>query len=292
MIGLMLSGCADPSASDASPTHAAAQVIATPDPTAIEAEANAAGSALSPTYDELSEMEGFDSGGLLPGTTDLEIYWHGPLSPEARASIERANERGQQVHVVEVKYTSQEIWNFATSLARALEAEDIALASFGTNRANDEISLSGPVLSNDARLQEQVMTIAAKVIPDDISITFVPVELDGVTYDARHSDTGNPTIGGELDIDGSACTGGLGTNRAGYGDYLLTAAHCVDFANSVTVSIPGNSHSGYSTFTPTLVGSPNSLGASGYQVDATLVSYVYDGASIDAQMFYGDARSN
>jgi len=232
-------------------------------------------------------MEGFDSGGLFPGTSDLSIYWHGPLSPEAEASIARANERGQQVHVVEVKYSSEEIWHFATSLAQALSTEGISLSGFATNRANDEIALSGPELSVDADLQGQVLAIASQIVPNDVAVTFVPAEIDGGTYDSRHADSGNPTPGGELDIDGDKCTQGLGTTRAGYGDYLLTAAHCVGFDNGVDVDIPSNTHSGYSTFTSTLFGAPNTVGNPSHQVDATLISYVYDGASIDAKMYYG-----
>jgi hypothetical protein len=191
LAALLLAGCAHAKA-DASPAQAAAQVTPTPDPAAIEAEANAAGSALSPTYHELSEMEGFDSGGLFPGTSDLQIYWHGLLSLDAEASIARANERGQQVHVVEVKYSSKEIWHFATTLAQALSTEGISLSGFGTNRANDEIALSGPVLSVDPDLQGQVLAIASQVVPNDVAVTFVPAKIHGGTYDSRHADSGNP----------------------------------------------------------------------------------------------------
>jgi hypothetical protein len=286
VVGLVLAGCADPTATESSPDRAVAELTTSPDPAAAEAEANESGSALSPTFEELAAIPGFESGGLSEGTNDLEIYWHGPLPDAALASIARAEARGQQVTIVEVPYSYAEIWEISTRLVAALGDADIDVWAFGPNRRNDKIELSGPELSVEPGLQERALAIAAEIVPDDVKIVFTPNDSDFVTYDSRHFDSGAPTVGDQLNGTGK-CTGGLGMTRPGVGEYFLTAAHCFGYANGVSSSIPGNSATGSSTFIPTLLGSPNTASSSQFQVDAGFVSYVPSGASVDAQMFYG-----
>ncbi len=76
------------------------------------------------------------------------------------------------------------------------------------------------------------------------------------------------------------------------GLYLVTAGHCSDFQNSVTITTPGSAPSGYTTFVPTLAGDYGNPSASGYLLDAALVSYVYAGTLVDNMMYYGTSTTS
>lgn len=134
-------------------------------------------------YDEFAELPGFVSGGLADDDSgDVEIYWHGDLTPEAQAIIDEAAAAGVTVRIVAVARTYDEIWDACIELVTALGDAGIEVWGFGPNRLNTTIELMGPKLSVSPNLQAQALQIAHDTIGYGYRITFIPNE-DPVLYD-------------------------------------------------------------------------------------------------------------
>lgn len=111
---------------------------------AEEMAAATSGDLVGPYFDEMSVLPGFESGGLAEDSTDLEFYWHGELSAEAKDVIRRAEESGRTVRIVEVPYTYDEVWEYSLSLVTALEEAGVEVGGFGPNRARTAIEVLVP----------------------------------------------------------------------------------------------------------------------------------------------------
>lgn len=254
-----------------------------------EAELSAAadGDLLSWYFDAMSRLPGFQSGGLTPDHKSLKFYWHGELSPDAQRIIFAAEESGRNVEIVFTKYSEQEVLMYCSKVFDALTDAGITVTGYGPSRDNSKIELRGPSLSPGNPEADLAEKIADQILPAGIKLSILEGSHTPITFESRHLDTGSPTPGGEINTNFGSCTGGLGVTRPGYGQYLLTAAHCFSYQNGQAAYISGNTNVGYSTFISTLFGAPNTSSPAGYQLDAALISYVTSGSAVDSQFFMG-----
>lgn len=151
---------------------------------AEEMAAATSGDLVGPYFDEMSVLPGFESGGLAEDSTDLEFYWHGELSAEAKDVIRRAEESGRTVRIVEVPYSYDEVWEYSLSLVTALEEAGVEVGGFGPNRARTAIEVLVPEVGMSAGVQRTVDTLAASLLPADLDVTFITDEgMGGVTFE-------------------------------------------------------------------------------------------------------------
>lgn len=151
---------------------------------AEEMAAATSGDLVGPYFDEMSVLPGFESGGLAEDSTDLEFYWHGELSAEAKDVIRRAEESGRTVRIVEVPYTYDEVWEYSLSLVTELEEAGVEVGGFGPNRARTAIEVLVPEVGMSAGVQRTVDTLAASLLPADLDVTFITDEgMGGVTFE-------------------------------------------------------------------------------------------------------------
>jgi hypothetical protein len=248
-------------------------------------------SLLDPTFDVLAELPGFQSGGLAPDVDEIVVYWHGEFGPEAQAAAAEAESRGVPVNVIYVPYSLDELRAIAGQLMKALVAEGIQPEGYTIGDPFDEIVLWGDVFDRSPEARSTAEEIAAELFPADLSLTFIPSPGEIVPMDSRHNDGGQPTPGGAYRVgstSGPACSSTLGWEGPGFRFYMQSAAHCVDYANNMSIFFEGNAYNAgtYSGFIATLVGNPNSEHNPDYHLDATLIG-VPATPSIAGEMFTG-----
>lgn len=139
-------------------------------------------SRLSPTFEELSSMVGFVDGGYASLESNvLQIYWHGELSAEAQESIQRANNRGLDVQVKYVPYSTEEFNTIVDGIFSALHDEQIHINSITTSRGNELVEIGVPLTMSNAEFTraQQVVDLHAEGL--DVVLVRKDLELV-VTY--------------------------------------------------------------------------------------------------------------
>ncbi|HJP88009.1 MAG TPA: hypothetical protein VJ850_03120 [Candidatus Limnocylindrales bacterium] len=251
---------------------------------------------LNPTFDVLSELPGFQGGGLEPDRDEILIYWHGEFGREAQAAVAEAKSRGVPVNVHFVPHTTDELRRMASRLLGALQAKGIKVDGDGFGDPWDEIKIWGDAFEGSADVQNTAESIAAEVLPADVKLVIVPSPGRATTMlGTRHNDDGQPTPGGAYHVD-DPVTGGSCSSALGWVDptfspdrfYMESAAHCVDYQNGKSIYFDGNPNNAgtYSGYIGTLVGSPNLQNNPEIQLDATLIG-VPATLSIAGEMFSG-----
>src|SRR6218665_3007417 len=230
---------------------------------------------LNPTFDQLGSLPGFQDGGLDTTGERIFVYWKGEIDVEAKRIADESAARGVPVDFIPVDYSYEELRVIAGKIVRTLEAEGFELEGYTLGNPFDEITLLSDELPQSSQLQLRATTAVDSVLPQGLRLGFgQTMTAQGV--DSRHDDGGQPTPGNAFrvtSISGNPkCTSALGWENPGKIFYMLTAAHCVNFANNHSVGFYGNPYNAgtYSGYIGTLVGS-GTLGGSGRQLDATLV---------------------
>lgn len=131
---------------------------------------------LSPTFEELALQPGYESGGLSnDGSGALEIYWHGAVGAEAQSIIDKAKASGQDVRIVPLPYSYDEMFQHSMQIAGIAEDLGIVLMGFGPNREHTAIELMGPTIAAESDKDRSVLmdAIEESDFPDDIDIVFL-----------------------------------------------------------------------------------------------------------------------
>jgi hypothetical protein len=128
---------------------------------------------LLPTLDLLSELPGFQVGGLALQGDEVFVHWNGEFGPEAQAIVEDANRRGIVVKVIPVPYSIDELHEMAARLGQALAAKGIDIGGWRLGDPVDEIVMWGTELDQSAELRRRAEDIAADVLPPDLKLVIV-----------------------------------------------------------------------------------------------------------------------
>ena len=151
-------------------------------------------SLLSPTFDVLAQLPGFQAGGLEPDVDEMVVYWKGELGPEAQAAVEESNRRGVVANVIPVPYSYDELRRIAGPLIEALVAKGIETAGYTIGDPFDEIAMWGHALDKSPELRRLAEDTAADVLPPDLKLVIVPSPGELIPADWRNADGGNSTV--------------------------------------------------------------------------------------------------
>jgi hypothetical protein len=128
---------------------------------------------LLPTFDLLSELPGFQDGGLTPEKDEVLVYWKGELGPEARAVVDDASRRGIVVNVVLVRYSLDELREITGRLSKALAAKGIELEGFRVGDPFDTITVWGADLDESAHARRVAEDTAVDLLPSDLKFAII-----------------------------------------------------------------------------------------------------------------------
>lgn len=197
---------------------------------------------LMPFVIEVEELKGFVDSGYETSEGDVaEVLWKGPHTAELEAAIDRATKRGLEVKVVDVPHTAAELDSVIDEVAKALDANFIGFDSLGPSNKFDSLNLVLVNAKERVAAVEQLANEHSSGIPVVVSNRDVAEDAPANGfYDTRIADTGAIETGATIrhyfgSSDYGYCGTGLAYSRAGYGDYLLTAAHCSAFVNDLEV---------------------------------------------------------
>lgn len=118
------------------------------------------------TFDVLSELPGFQVGGLTPEGDEVLVYWHGEFGPQAQAAVNDAARRGIVVNMVAVPYSSEQVRTMATTVGTALGAKGINVEGYRFDV--DAVVVWGTALDASAEARGVAEDIAADILPDDL----------------------------------------------------------------------------------------------------------------------------
>jgi hypothetical protein len=167
-----------------------------------------------------------------------------------RAEIEALVARVAPGFVVEFGESMEYSQADLLALGERIDSERATLLEFG-------VAIQGAIPDTDRQIvlvptDDSTDRVAAQRI---LSERYGPaVEVVGsYRTNGRHNDVA-PYYGGiPLDIPVGGlypdCTAGFAVNKPGYGNYMLTAGHCVGFNTGVSVSTHGGNYIGYSSAT-------------------------------------------
>jgi hypothetical protein len=153
-----------PSPTDAGPTASASTVAED----VLDRERR-----LLPTVDLLSELPGFQVGGLTPEGDEVLVYWKGEFGPEAQAVVEEANRRGIVINVVSVSYSYDELRKIAGPLVEALAAKGIETEGYTIGDPFDTITVWGRDLDESADARRVAEDTAADLLPSDLKFAII-----------------------------------------------------------------------------------------------------------------------
>lgn len=125
------------------------------------------------TFDVLSELPGFQGGGLTPDGDQVLVYWNGEFGPEAQAAAKDANRRGAVVNVIPVPYSFDELRTIASTLGKALAAKGIDLQGHQIGGPFDAIVVWGSDLDASADARRLAEETAADVLPADLRFAII-----------------------------------------------------------------------------------------------------------------------
>lgn len=249
---------------------------------------------LSPTFEELQAIDGFVDGGFKKNSQTLKVYWNGPLSAEAQDVLARAEARGLNTEVITTEL-SAELFDVALDqLAGDLAKAKIPFRAVGSRSDYTALTVSGPALDVSAPLRRRVADIAAQSTPE-IPVVILPWgETDDtpLAFNSRRDDEGDYNVGNVVGpTTYGGCTSGLPLYRAGYGHYLVTAAHCSEWANGTSMFNPNGRRIGTTSWVPELWG-PKFNAGSGPWVDATLIPIASPDFRTTGTMFVGSSTTS
>jgi hypothetical protein len=130
-------------------------------------------SLLNPTFDVLSELPGFQAGGLEPDRDEILVYWHGEFGPEAQAAVAEAESRGVPVNVIFVPYSYDQLRKIAGRLVSALSAKGIDIQGRTIGDPFDVITVWGSALDESAELRRLAEDTAADVLPSNLRFAII-----------------------------------------------------------------------------------------------------------------------
>lgn len=244
-----------------------------------------------PFIQEIADFDGYEESELGDAVNEVTVYWSAGDGSDLQTVYDLAAAAGIDVNVAETAYSEDEIWELASTVLTALDEASIDVEGVSIGSPYTTVEFRGAEISRSSALQEQALRIAYSILSDDVTVTFGEPSTR-MPMDSRHADGGQPTPGGAFTNTWGACTSGMGWVHPGFRFYMLSAAHCVNFANNNSVSFKGNPYNAgtYSGYIGTLVGNPNNQTTSQRLLDATLIG-VPATPSIAGEMFVGNFTS-
>lgn len=153
---------------------------------------------LLPTFDLLSELPGFQVGGLDPDpkVNGVFVYWNGEFGTEAQAAVEEANRNGIAVNVVSVPHSYDDLLKIAGPLIDALAKVGSQPQGFRIGDPFDEIAVWGSALDQSAEARRIAEESATGILPPDLRFAIVaspgmPVPYRAITME----DSRRPAVG-------------------------------------------------------------------------------------------------
>lgn len=128
-----------------------------------------------PFTDAIAEFDGYEGAALGHAINEVTVYWSGGAENGDLQKVHvLAASAGIDLRVVETAYSDTEIRELFSKVAVALGEASIEISGIAYAPPYWSIHFSGPELSESPALQEEATRIASTVLPDDVTLGFMP----------------------------------------------------------------------------------------------------------------------
>lgn len=224
-------------------SHQALSTPTEPDPpydVGIEGWSQAAqdklGDWIAPIYEVIGSENGFGDFSLNYDNMAVEIFFQGDFPSNMTPIITAAEKAGVNIVKIEIKYGQKELEKFSKELFDNIDKAGIrSVSAIGPSPDYSNLEIEGPYITTDVALQQRIIDIAGE-------ITSIPLSFADGSFgeDTGRQDDRSPfKSGARININSSKCTSGPSMSGTS-SHYLLTAAHCANWANWQTFTTGDN----------------------------------------------------